>query len=135
MVGPDIEPGKEFYQRQCGTWSELNPNGVIAGADLRFNIIQHEAGAVGLSHYGQLVDALLRPDNDLGVALEQTVVANAPDDTSYAAAVFQKMDQGPIGRIQTAAGVEPCSTASYDGSSGVCVAKGYLNYPPYPLCP
>jgi hypothetical protein len=127
-------PGEEFYQRQCGTWSEANPAGFIAGSTLRQNIYQHEGGAVGRSHYTQFVDALADPSNDLGNAIEAIVIGGGVSIEVYDEMVNNAMSGSVLARIHNATGAEPCPNTAYDGSSGVCVYKGSMNYPPYQPC-
>jgi Big-like domain-containing protein len=134
VVVPDVEPGEEFYQRQCGTWSEANPAGFIAGSTLRQNIYQHEGGAVGRSHYTQFVDALADPSNDLGNAIEAIVIGGGVSIEVYDEMVNNAMSGSVLARIHNATGAEPCPNTAYDGSSGVCVYKGSMNYPPYQPC-
>jgi hypothetical protein len=137
VLVPDLEPGSEFYQKQCGNWSETNPGGTISGEALRLIAIQHEGGASGRSHYVQFIDALADSNNDLAKAIETIVVGGlaASDTNAYDTAVTTAMTNGVFKRIKDATGIEPCSGASFDGSSGVCVFRGYLNYPPYATCP
>ena len=115
----------EFSRAQCGTL------GVISGAKLRANAWQHEAGATGESHWRYYKLANDLPTNNVKILLEATVGVGSSDLGERSNVVSVAAHQ----RIVAAAKVEPCGgTIEKDGANG-CFQDGYVNVPPYQLCP
>jgi alpha-tubulin suppressor-like RCC1 family protein len=127
-VRPELTPGVTFFEQQCGNYNPATNQGFISGPALLENAKQHEAGKVGLSHYMNWKMAFAHPSANPGDAGELVVAGPAINATDYQRALDGALEAAAANH-GSIAGMEPCPTANFDGSTGVCIFKGWINYP------
>jgi hypothetical protein len=128
IVVSDLLSATTFYNAQCGTYSSSNPNGFIAGSQLKQNVFDHEMGPV-LSHWTEYVNAQNSSANNVGAVVEaQTGAPGMPQQT-----FINNVNSAGSDAQDTiiAAGLkEPCSgLATYDSSQS-CGYCGIINVGP-----
>jgi uncharacterized protein YjdB len=132
VITPELDERREFYLRQCGTWSESNQNGFISGEQLRENVIQHEAGFIQ-GHYAYYVAAQSIPTNNLGIAAERIVGRREYRNVNEFDTLKVRSDLDPYGQpIYEANFVEACGGEAERDSP--CTPRGRIHWPPYSFC-
>ncbi len=127
-IVPDLEDtSSAFYMHQTGTWSTLNPNGIIAGNALYAQTLRHESAPVFPSHYSQWQRAIT--GNNIGDYYESRIAPPYTNIDSFnqetAAKVSSLQDA-----INSAAIYEPPSV-NQDNAGQI---DGYICYSPYTSC-
>jgi hypothetical protein len=130
VVSDLLNSASDFYKSQCGTYSNSNSGGFIAGSQLSQNVFNHEQGSV-LSHWTEYRDAQNDPANNIGVILEQMV--GAPGAFDFVGSL-DKAARAALNRIANAVAVEPCTGVVVYDSSQTCKYCGTINYVPYQSC-
>lgn len=133
VVSDLLDSTSIFYTSQCGTYSDSNPAGFIAGAQLKQNVFEHEAGSTK-SHWTQYRDAQNDSLNNVGTVLEATIGIPGTSETAYKSDLTVN-GKAAISRIAdriNEAGV--CNgSVNYDSSQS-CKYCGPINFEPYQTC-
>jgi hypothetical protein len=123
-IVPDLEPGTQFYNAQCGH------SGYISGSILRANGYEHESGTQR-GHYQQYRDKLADPAVNFAKYAEPLIGAVSQTYQTFANTVVGGFATR-AGQLSSAADVEACNADfSYDAT---CTYRGSKNFAPYQPC-
>ena len=136
IIVSDLLSATTFYNAQCGTFSNSNTSGFIAGSQLKQNVLDHEQGPV-LSHWTVYVNAQNASSNNIGTVLEGVIGGPGLSQSTFIQNVNTAGTSAlnNIENIEHAPSNEPCNgLATYD-SSQACKYCGVINVgPSYAPC-
>jgi hypothetical protein len=128
---PDLENrNSTFYKAQCGDYDPETEEGFISSEQLVKNVINHEVGTTGQSHYLIYKSLMANPDYNLGVNAEKIIGTPQESYLDFDRRAKALMDQKRDAIIRVTQETEPCgqSNASLDSSAeGQCKFKGDVN--------